>query len=112
MDEIFGNQNFIASVIWQKVYAPKNSAKHFSEDHDFIIIYARNAALWKPNLINRGEKQDKAYKNPDNDPRGSWRADGMSARNFYSKGLYTVPVSYTHLDVYKRQLFLRQIRLN
>ncbi|QSA97214.1 site-specific DNA-methyltransferase [Methylococcus sp. EFPC2] len=90
MDEIFGAKNFVATVLWQKVYAPKNSAKHFSEDHDFIVVYATNAERWKPNLVNRGEKQDKAYKNPDNDPRGPWRADGMSARNFYSKGLYTI----------------------
>lgn len=90
MDEIFGAKNFVATVLWQKVYAPKNSAKHFSQDHDFVIVYATNAENWKPNLVNRGDKQDKAYKNVDNDPRGPWRADGMSARNFYSKGLYTV----------------------
>ena len=90
MDEIFGPANFVATIIWQKVYAPKNSAKHFSEDHDFIIVYAKNADKWRPQLVPRGDKQDKAYKNPDNDPRGLWRADGMSARNAYSEGLYSV----------------------
>ncbi|MBI3996213.1 MAG: site-specific DNA-methyltransferase [Candidatus Omnitrophica bacterium] len=90
MDEVFGQQNFIASVIWQKVYAPKNSARHFSEDHDYVIVYAKRAEQWKPQLISRSGKQDKAYKNPDNDPRGLWRADGMSARNPYSRGLYQV----------------------
>jgi len=90
MDEIFGEKNFITTVIWQKVYSPKNSARHFSEDHDFIVVYARNATRWKPNLVARSEKQDKAYKNLDNDPRGPWRMDGMSARNFYSKGTYSL----------------------
>jgi adenine-specific DNA-methyltransferase len=87
MDDIFGAANFVATIIWQKVYAPKNSAKHFSEDHDFVLLYAKNAERWRPLLVPRGGKQDKAYKNPDNDPRGLWRADGMSARNPYSEGL-------------------------
>jgi adenine-specific DNA-methyltransferase len=65
MDEIFGPRNFVASIIWQKVYSPKNSAKHFSEDHDYIIIYAKNAEIWRPNLLARSQEQDKAYKNPD-----------------------------------------------
>ena len=70
LDEIFGRKNFIASIIWQKVYAPKNSAKHFSEDHDFIIVYAKNGETWCPNPIPRSEEADRRYKNPDNDPRG------------------------------------------
>jgi adenine-specific DNA-methyltransferase len=90
MNEVFGDENFVATVIWQKVYAPKNSARHFSEDHDYIVVYARHADLWRPELLPRTESQDAHYSNPDNDPRGSWRADGMSARNYYSKGLYSV----------------------
>lgn len=90
MDEIFGPHNFIASVIWQKVYSPKNSAKHFSEDHDYIIVYAKNAEVWRPNLVSRTLKQDKAYKNPDNDSRGPWKPSGLDARNPYSKGTYSI----------------------
>jgi len=90
MNEVFGDENFIATVIWQKVYAPKNSAKHFSEDHDYIVVYARRADLWRPALLPRTESQDAHYSNPDDDPRGLWRADGMSARNYYSKGMYRV----------------------
>lgn len=90
LDEIFGPRNFVASVIWQKVYSPKNSAKHFSEDHDYIIVYARNAEIWRPNLVERSSKQDKVYKNPDNDPRGLWRPDNLSARNPYSLGVYPI----------------------
>jgi len=90
LDEVFGPENFIATVIWQKVYAPKSSARHFSEDHDYILVYARSAEQWRPELLPRTDEQDAHYSNPDNDPRGVWRADGMSARNYYSKGTYKI----------------------
>lgn len=90
MDEIFGKNNFVATVIWQKVYSPKNTAKHFSEDHDYIVVYAKNANVWRPNLVARSEEQDSAYKNRDNDPRGPWKTSDLSARNPYSEGLYSV----------------------
>lgn len=89
-DEIFGRGNFVASVIWRKNYAPKSSAKHFSVDHDYILIYAKNEESWIPNPMPRSAKQDKAYKNPDNDPRGPWRPNNLAARNFYSKGTYSI----------------------
>ena len=72
--EIFGEQNFVAHLIWQKKYSPQNDALFFSEMHDHILVFARNAEHWTRNLIPRTEKQDKAYKNPDNDPRGVWKA--------------------------------------
>ena len=90
MDEIFGAPNFITTVLWQKVYSPKNSARHFSEDHDYIAVYAKNANVWKPNLIPRSDDQDAAYKNRDNDPRGPWKTSDLSARNYYSGGTYPV----------------------
>jgi site-specific DNA-methyltransferase (adenine-specific)/adenine-specific DNA-methyltransferase len=90
MDEIFGAANFVATVLWQKVYSPKNSARHFSEDHDYIIVYAKNAGVWRPNLVPRNEDQDSAYKNRDNDPRGPWKTGDLSARNFYSLGTYEI----------------------
>lgn len=90
LNEVFGEENFIAAVIWQKVYAPKNSARHFSEDHDYVIVYARSAEAWTPYLLPRTEEMEVHYSNPDNDPRGPWRSDGMSARNYYSKGMYPV----------------------
>ncbi len=90
MDEIFGASNFITTVLWQKVYSPKNSARHFSEDHDYIVVYAKNADVWKPNLLPRSEEQDSAYKNRDNDPRGAWKTSDLSARNFYSQGTYEI----------------------
>jgi adenine-specific DNA-methyltransferase len=90
MDEVFGPENFVATAIWQKVYSPKNSARHFSEDHDYIVVYARNAEIWAPNPLPRTAEQDKAYKNPDNDPRGAWKASDLGARNYYSKGTYPI----------------------
>ncbi len=90
MNEIFGNENFIATVIWQKIYAPKNSARHFSEDHDYIVVYAKNSDIWKPNLLPRSEESNAQYSNPDNDPRGLWRPNNLAARNYYSKGTYAI----------------------
>lgn len=90
LDEIFGAKNFVATAIWQKVYSPKNSARHLSEDHDYIVVYAGKADSWKPNLLPRTESQNAAYKNPDNDPRGPWKTSDLSARNYYSQGTYSV----------------------
>jgi adenine-specific DNA-methyltransferase len=72
MNEIFGEENFVATVLWQKIFSPKNTARHFSEDHDYILVYARNAEIWRPNLLPRSEEADARYRNPDDDPRGPW----------------------------------------
>jgi adenine-specific DNA-methyltransferase len=90
MDEVFGRSNFIDTVIWRKNYSPKSSARHFSSDHDYVVVFSRNADSFKPNLMPRTQKQDKAYKNPDNDPRGPWKTSDLSARNFYSLGKYPI----------------------
>jgi DNA modification methylase len=89
-DDVFGKTNFIASIIWRKNYAPKSSARHFSIDHDYILVFEKRENNWVPNPIARSEKQDKAYKNPDKDPRGLWRPNNLAARNFYSKGTYPI----------------------
>ncbi len=90
MDRVFGEDNFIANVIWQKVFSPKGTAQHFSDDHEYLVVYARARNQWKPNLLPRTASQDKAYKNPDNDPRGPWTSGDLSARNYYSKGTYPI----------------------
>lgn len=90
MDEIFGWRNFIATIIWHKIYAPKGSAKHFSADHDYVLVYAKNSEKWQPHPMPRTEKQDKLYKNRDNDHRGPWRPNNLAARNKYSKGIYSI----------------------
>ena len=90
MNEVFGEENFIAAVIWQKVFSPKNSARHFSEDHDYVIVYAKNAETWTPRLLPRTEEMEARYSNPDNDPRGVWTSGDLCARNFYGEGTYPV----------------------
>lgn len=89
-DSVFGRKNFVASIIWRKNYAPKSSAKHFSVDHDYILVYAKDAALWTPNLMPRTARMNSVYKNPDNDPRGPWRPNNLAARNPYSLGIYSI----------------------
>lgn len=90
LNEIFGAENFIATIIWQKVFSPKNSARHFSEDHDYIVAYARNAEVWTPYLLPRTEEMDARYSNPDDDQRGPWTSGDLSARNYYGEGTYPV----------------------
>jgi len=72
MDEIFGRNNFIANIVWQKKFSPQNDAKWISDSHDHILCFAKNKTLWSPNDLPRSEKMDSRYKNPDNDPRGPW----------------------------------------
>ena len=90
MDEVFGEENFVASVIWEKVYAPKSSAKYFSENHDFVVAYAKRKESFKRNLLPRTKEADARYQNPDDDPRGPWKPSDLSARNPYSKGTYAI----------------------
>lgn len=88
--EVFGDENFVAQVIWQKVFSPKNSARWFSEDHDYVLVYAKNGDSWSPNLLPQTDDMIARYKNPDNDPRGVWQSDNLTARNRYDAGLYSV----------------------
>ncbi len=89
LDAIFGDQNFIATCIWRKNYAPKSSARHFSEDHDYVIVYAKNSQIWAPNLLSRTDEQNAAYRET-GDPRGPWRPNNLAARNYYGKGTYSI----------------------
>lgn len=79
-DEVFQRNNFIANVIWQKKYSQQNHAKWLSDNHDHILVYAKNKKIWRPNLLPRTEEMDKRYKNPDNDPRGNWIATSLNAK--------------------------------
>ena len=90
MDEVFGEENFVATAIWQKNFSPRNTARQFSEDHDFVVIYAQDAQQWSPNLLQRSERATSRYQNPDDDPRGDWSSSDLTARNYYSLGTYEV----------------------
>ena len=69
-DEIFGEENFVAQIVWERAYAPVNLKKHFSESHDYIVCYSKNINLSINNGLKRSEEADNRYLNPDNDPRG------------------------------------------
>lgn len=86
--EVFGEDNFVAQVIWQKVFSPKSSARWFSEDHDYILVYAKQGDSWTPRLLPQTDEMIARYKNPDNDPRGPWTSGDLAARNRYDAGLY------------------------
>jgi adenine-specific DNA-methyltransferase len=90
LDEIFGADNFVATCIWHKADSPKNTAQYFSEDHDYVLVYAKSIDSFSLNLLPRSEEMLARYKNPDNDPRGPWMISDLDARNFYSKGVYPI----------------------
>ncbi|MCC8106901.1 MAG: site-specific DNA-methyltransferase [Clostridiales bacterium] len=89
-DEIFGRQNFVANVIWEKKYSPQNDAKWLSDSHDFILVYARNKNNWHPNLLPRSSEMNKRYKNPDNDPRGPWKPGDVLVKTFSQSGVFGI----------------------
>jgi adenine-specific DNA-methyltransferase len=72
MDEVFGRKNFVGNVVWQKKASPQANTVWLSDSHDHILVFARNKAVWRPNLLQRSESADARYSNPDNDPRGPW----------------------------------------
>ena len=89
-DEVFGRSNFVCSVIWQKKYSPQNDAKWLSDNHDYVLVYAKNKEIWRPNLLPRSEEANARYKNPDNDPRGPWKSGDISVKRMTPKDRYEV----------------------
>lgn len=89
-DEVFGRNNYINTVIWEKKYSPQNDAKWLSDNHDFILVYAKCKETWRPNLLPRSEEMNARYKNPDNDPRGDWKTSDLSVRRKTEKDIYEI----------------------
>ena len=89
-DEIFGEQNFIAQVIWERAYAPINLVKHFSTSHDYIVCYGRNIDQTICNGIPRSDEANGRYSNPDNDPRGVWKASDLSVGPAIQSNIYPI----------------------
>jgi adenine-specific DNA-methyltransferase len=89
-DEVFGRSNFVASVIWQKLFTVKNSAKYFSDMHEYVLVIAKDINSWNRNLLPRSSELDDSYANPDNDARGPWTTNAIQARNYYSQGQYEI----------------------
>lgn len=89
MDELFGEENFVATVIWEKADSPRNTARQFSVDHDFILVYSTRPE-WAPSKLPRTEEADSIYSNPDSDPMGDWIPGDPYANKPYSLGRYTI----------------------
>ncbi len=79
-DEVFGRANFIANAIWQKKYTVANDSKWLSENHDHILIYAKNKEVWRPYRLGRTAQMDARYRNPDGHPKGVWKATPLYAK--------------------------------
>jgi adenine specific DNA methylase Mod len=91
MDEIFGRNNFVANIIWQKKFSPQNDAKWLSDSHDHILLFAKNKEKWRPNLLSRTTEMDNRYKTPDNDPRGVWASSDMTVKTYSAE--YDFPIT-------------------
>lgn len=90
-DEVFGEDNFVANLIWEKKYSPANDAQWFSDNHDFILVYAKNKNNWHPQLLPRSDAQNGRYTNRDNDPRGVWKPADMTVKTYSAN--YDYPIT-------------------
>lgn len=98
-DEIFGEENFLACIVWQKKYAATNDSKGFSTTHDYIIVYQKTDAF-KRNLLPRTAEQNKPYKNDDGDGKGLWRSDNLLVKSFSQSGVYPIVNPNTGKEYY------------
>lgn len=89
-DEVFGRNNFVATCIWQKIHSVKNDAKYLSNNHDFLLVYAKRKDNIYFNLLPRTKSMNSRYKNPDNDPRGMWQSGDLVANEERANGYYDV----------------------
>jgi len=90
VDEIFGRENFVTSVIWQKKFAPQNDAKYFSDNHDFILVAAKNKTQWQLNPLIRAEDALARYTNVDNDSRGAWSSGDLTVKTYTAEYDYEI----------------------
>jgi len=90
-DEIFGEENFVANVIWQRAFSPKNDAKYLSDNHDHLIIYGKSVDSYIAGRFKRTEEADARYRNPDNDKRGDWVSGDLSVKTYSEK--YDYPIT-------------------
>ena len=88
--EIFGSQNFVGMVIWERAFAPKNDTKYFSDSHDYIAVYAKSISNFIIGKLPRTEEANSRYTNPDNDPRGPWTADNLTVKTY--SATYDYPI--------------------
>jgi len=89
-DEVFGRANFVANIVWQKAYTSNQTAKHISNTHDHVFAFAKQASAFEMGRLPRTEEQKQTFSNPDNDPRGAWKAENLSAGKFYAAGQFAI----------------------
>ena len=89
-DEVFGEGNFVGTVIWERAFAPKNDAKYYSDSHDYVLTYARKLDDFAIGLLPRTDEANSRYKNPDNDPRGPWTPDNMTVKSYSANYDYEI----------------------
>lgn len=89
-DEVFGEENFIAQMIWERAFAPKNDAKYISNSHDYVLIYTKSIENFSIGKLERTEEANARYKNLDNDPRGVWTSDNLTVKTYSEK--YDYPI--------------------
>lgn len=105
LDEIFGPENFVSNVIWEKKFSPQNDDKYLTAAHDFVMLYAKNKERWTPNLLERTKEQIAAFSNPDNDPRGPWTSGDLTSKTKAAGHSYPIdgPTGRLHLPPLGRQ---------
>ena len=89
-DEVFSERNFIASIIWERAFAPVNLKKHFSVSHDYILVYGKNEERLVCNGLPRSEEANNRYSNPDKDPRGPWQSDNATVGPAIQEKVYEI----------------------
>ena len=89
-DEVFGAQNFVAQLIWERAFSPKNDAKFISNSHDYVLMYAKNLSIFKIGRLPRTEEANARYSNPDNDPRGVWMSSDISVKTYNAECDYPI----------------------
>ena len=88
--EVFGDQNFVAQLIWQRAFSPKNDARFVSNSHDYVLLYARNINSFTIGRLERTEEANARYSNPDNDPRGPWMSSDISVKTYNAESDYPI----------------------
>lgn len=89
-EEIFGEKNFVAQLIWERAFAPKNDAKYISNSHDYILMFAKNINNFVIGRLPRTSEANARYSNPDNDPRGVWQSDNLTVKTYSPSGDYSI----------------------
>ena len=89
-DEVFGENNYLAQVVWERAYSPVNLKKHFSESHDYVLSYAKSIENLICNGLPKTSDALDRYKNPDNDPRGPWKSADATVGPVVNDKLYPI----------------------